>query len=136
MGIVGAILHGWGANVYYLYDNDQGKKDGVKNLGKWKVSKDIIKSVLNIENTAIVDIFSIVDFKKLVLEDETLSYTTLNSEYLKSLKKGEGADKVLLARRFLQKVKKDRTEKITFSEETKINIKKLLESLNFTAYEA
>src|SRR5271157_6251674 len=31
MPFVGTILHGWGANVIYLYDNDQGKKDGEKN---------------------------------------------------------------------------------------------------------
>ena len=32
MGIVGAILEGWGANVYYLLDKDKGGSDGEKNL--------------------------------------------------------------------------------------------------------
>ena len=37
---VGTILQGWGCKVLYLYDNDQGKRDGKRNLSKkWRVIK-------------------------------------------------------------------------------------------------
>jgi len=34
MPIVGTILNGWGCETAYLFDNDQGRKDGGKNLKK------------------------------------------------------------------------------------------------------
>ena len=126
MGIVGTILEGWGANVYYLYDNDQGKKDGVKNLKAWKILPEAIKVVLGKDDTTIVDIFSPEDYKTHVLEDSTLGYTSSNSEYIKSLK--PRPDKVLLARKFLQKVKAGST---TLSDTTKENITALFKEIEF-----
>ena len=130
MGIVGSILEGWGANVYYLYDNDQGKKDGVKNLKSWKPLQECIKTVLKKDKATIVDIFSISDFKSLVLEDSSLSYTSLNSEYVKSL--STKPDKVLLARKFLQKAKEKAKEgEFTLDKETKNNIQALFKEIEF-----
>lgn len=126
MGLVGSILEGWGANVYYLFDNDQGKKDGEKNLKAWKVLPEVIKAVLKKENSTIVDIFSTADFKTHVLEDATLKYTSLNSEYIKSLK--PKPDKVLLARKFLQKV---RTGKVVLDTTTKANTDSLFKGIEF-----
>lgn len=127
IGIVGAILEGWGADVYYLYDNDQGKKDGEKNLkSTWKVLPEKIKAVLKQEGTTIVDIFSKDDFKKHVLEKPELTYSSLNSEYIKSVK--PKPDKVLIARQFLQKVKNG---SITLSQETKQNINSLFDEIEF-----
>lgn len=98
MPFVGTILHGWGGKVIYLYDNDQGKKDGEKNLkDNWLVSKDLIASVLDTAGS-IEDIFSMSDFKNLVLNDTGKTYTETNSEHVKKVK----LDKVLLAKKFLE----------------------------------
>lgn len=126
MGLVGAILEGWGTNVHYLYDNDQGKKDGEKNLKTWKVLPEAIKAVLKKDESTIVDVFSIEDFKVLVLDDATLSYTSSNSEYIKSLK--PRPDKVLLARKFLQKTK---AGLVKLSNVTKQNVEALFEEIKF-----
>lgn len=127
MGIVGTILEGWGANVYYLYDNDQGKKDGIKNLKAWKVLDTAIKAVLKKDDSTIVDIFSPADFKKHVLDEPKATYTSTNSEYIKSLK--PRPDKVLLARKFLQKAK---AGSLTLDDVTKGNITSLFKEIDFT----
>ena len=126
MGLVGAVLEGWGANVRYLYDNDQGKKDGEKRLKDWKVLPEAIKVVTKKDGTTIVDIFSVEDFKEYVLEDTKLAYTSSNSEYIKGLK--SRPDKVLLARKFLQKV---RAGSVTLSDTTKKNIAALFTEIEF-----
>jgi len=122
MGMVGAILEGWGANVLYLFDNDSGKTQGMKKLDSWKVLPDQIKEVLSSDDTAIEDIFSSDDFKKHVLENEKLTFKIKNSDYMKN------KDKVLTARKFLQNTK---GKKITLDTVTKKNITSLLSQLNF-----
>jgi predicted ATP-dependent endonuclease of OLD family len=96
MPIVGTILHGWGCKVVYLFDNDKGKKDGERNLTKnWLASKQIILSVLEKDGT-IEDVFEQNDFKSYVLKGQTVGYSAMNSEYVKT----EKMDKVLLAKLF------------------------------------
>ena len=98
MPVVGTILHGWGGKVIYLYDNDQGKKDGEKNLKEnWLVTKDLVLVVLNTAGS-IEDIFSPSNFREFVLGDASKTYTESNSEYVKKSK----LDKVLLAKKFLE----------------------------------
>jgi predicted ATP-dependent endonuclease of OLD family len=98
MPLIGTILHGWGGKVVYLYDNDQGKKDGEKNLIKcWLVSEELILSVTG-KSCRIEDIFSSADFRKYVLSDTSKTYTESNSEYVKKVK----LDKVLLAKKFME----------------------------------
>jgi energy-coupling factor transporter ATP-binding protein EcfA2 len=127
MGKIGAILEGWGANVYYLYDNDKGKKDGEKKLKKtWKVMPEVIKAVTSEEGCTVADILSISDFKKFVLDNADSKYTSKNSEYIRKNKK----DKVLLARLFLQKVKKE-TVTVSLDQESLNNIKTLFGELTF-----
>lgn len=117
MPFVGTILHGWGCKVLYLYDRDQGKKDGTKNLTKnWLVSAELIASVLSTKGT-IEDIFVKEDFQKYVLNNAK-EYSDKNSDYLKKKK----IDKVLLARLFLQSVEKG---DVHLSQESKDNIKEL-----------
>lgn len=125
MGIVGAILEGWGANVYYLFDNDQGFKDGSKELDSgWKVLPDLIKKVTPDADSTIADILSITDFKKYVIDNESAKYTIRNSLYAKNNK----LDKVLLARQFLQKVKGGL---IKVDVDTNRRIKVLFEEIKF-----
>ncbi len=126
MPFVGTILHGWGAKVVYLFDNDQGKKDGEKNLKRnWLVLKDLILSILDEEDVerSIEDIFSPPDFKKFVLEDESKTYSESNSEYVKKNK----LDKVLLAKQFLETCQNENS--INLDETTKGNINKLFEDI-------
>lgn len=127
MGFVGAILEGWGCNVKYLFDNDQGGKDGEANLldkKSWAVLKDSIKKVSESKNEAIADIFSKDDFKEYVLENESATYDTSNSQYLKNKR----IDKVLKARRFFQ-VAQSNPSSIKLSTETIEKVKKLFKEL-------
>lgn len=122
MPVVGTILQGWGCSVIYLYDNDKGKKDGEKNLTKnWLVTKELIEAISK-DKGSIEDIFSIEDFKKYVLDNPKLKYSSSNSEYITNKK----SDKVLLSRLYLQKVQ---TAKISLDSTTKDNVKKLLETI-------
>jgi len=123
MPYVGTILHGWGGKVIYLYDNDQGKKDGEKNLqDNWLVTKDLILSVLNTAGS-IEDIFSLSDFKKFVLGDESKTYTETNSAHVKKAK----LDKVLIAKKFLEICQNGTT--IGLDKTTMDNITKLIENI-------
>ncbi|MDO4759513.1 MAG: AAA family ATPase [Candidatus Saccharibacteria bacterium] len=98
MPIVGTILHGWGVNVVYLYDNDKGKKDGEKNLkNNWSISENLILTVLETTGS-IEDIFSQYDFKKFVLNNPDVDYSEANSKYVKENK----LNKVLLSKKFLE----------------------------------
>jgi len=123
MPFVGTILHGWGGKVVYLYDNDQGKKDGEKNLkDSWFISKDIILSVLR-SSGSIEDIFSLPDFKKFVLNDASKTYTETNSEYVKKAK----LNKVLLAKKFLETYQNENLANL--DETTMENIDKLFKNI-------
>lgn len=123
MPYVGTILHGWGGKVIYLYDNDQGKKDGEKNLqDNWLVTKDLILSVLNTAGS-IEDVFSPSDFKKFVLGDENKTYTETNSAHVKKAK----LDKVLIAKKFLEICQNGTT--ISLDKTTVDNITKLIENI-------
>ena len=96
---IGTILRGWGARVIYLCDNDDGGKNGAKNLKhKWHVEDEDILYVSD-SNGSIEDIFSKDDFIKVVLKDhEGVSYSGSNSKCVKD----NGLDKVLIAKQFLE----------------------------------
>lgn len=123
MPFVGTILHGWGGKVVYLYDNDQGKKDGEKNLkDNWLVTKDLVLAVLNTAGS-IEDIFSPSNFREFVLGDANKTYTESNSEYVKKSK----LDKVLLAKTFLETCQNGTS--INLDTTTKGNLAKLFENI-------
>ena len=123
MPVVGTILHGWGGKVIYLYDNDQGKKDGEKNLiDNWLATKDLILSVLSTSGS-IEDIFSPSDFKEFVLGDKNKNFTEANSDYVKKSK----LDKVLLAKKFLESYKDKKS--ISLNNVTTDNITKLFDNI-------
>lgn len=123
MPVVGTILHGWGGKVVYLYDNDQGKKDGEKNLkDNWLVVKDLIIAVLNTAGS-IEDVFSPSNFKEFVLGDKSKTFTESNSEYVKKSK----LDKVLLAKKFLEICQNGTS--ISLDKTTMDNLTKLFENI-------
>jgi len=123
MPVVGTILHGWGGKVIYLYDNDQGKKDGEKNLkDNWLVAKDLVLAVLSTAGS-IEDIFSPSNFQEFVLGDKSKTYTESNSEYVKKSK----LDKVLLAKKFLETCQNGTS--INLDTKSKDNLTKLFENI-------
>lgn len=122
MGRIGAILEGWGCDVRYLFDNDDGKKAGLEKLDKWGVLDGKIRVTPVIDGGSTVDLIAISDFKKYVLDNGKEDVSS-NSDYIKKHKKFE---KVLGARKFLNATK---DAKNTFSEETISNAKGFLNSL-------
>ncbi len=123
MPFVGTIICGWGCNVRYLFDNDKGKKDAEKNLKQnWILSQKDILGVADNDGERIEDIFDPKDFRKFVLEDESVNYTSTNSEYLNKHKK----DKVLPSKLFLEKVEQN---KCKLSQESLGKIKSLFDKL-------
>lgn len=125
MPFIGTILNGWGGRVLYLYDNDKGKKDGEKNLIKhWFTSKEFVLSILK-EEGSIEDLFAREDFKKYILENEEVSYSEKNSEYVKIQK----IDKVLLAKKFIDKMRSEKIEESDLNSKTVENFKELFKSI-------
>jgi predicted ATP-dependent endonuclease of OLD family len=123
MGNIGSIISGWGGEVIYLFDNDQGKKDGAKNLEKvWHVSKSDIISITD-EAGSVEDIFSKDDFINFVLLDKVGLYDESNSLYLKNNR----LEKVLLSKEFLSSVIAQKN--ISLSDETKQNFNRLIQRI-------
>lgn len=97
MGNVGTILRGWDCEVVFIFDNDQGKKDGEKNLTKkWLFEKLKVKSVSDEASTTIEDLFDPRDFHKFVSLDTNVNVKISNSDYVKTKK----LRKTLLAKAF------------------------------------
>lgn len=120
---IGTILQGWGCNVIYLYDNDQGLKDALKNIkAEWVTTTQEMLLKVPIEG-AIENIFRQSDYKKYVLVDEKIELKASNSDYAKSAKR----DKVLDAKLFLGLV---RSSTITLDKTTENNISKLFEIIS------
>lgn len=126
MPIVGTVLNGWGCKTVYLFDNDQGLKDGERNLkNNWLVNSDLILSVLDTKGS-IEDIFTGVDFCKFILNDESKTISQTNSTYVKK----QRLDKVLLAKGFLELVQND--PNVALSAKTKQNITELFKKIEET----
>lgn len=97
---IGMILHGWGCNVMYLYDNDKAYQDALKNIKKeWLTTTRNELSTLPV-NGSIEDVFSKNDFSKYVLQEIEPKNSTQekNSEFMKN------NDKVLKAKKFCEQV--------------------------------
>jgi hypothetical protein len=121
MPFVGTILQGWGSKVVYLYDNEKSYKDAVKNIkANWLLLTTEILVKLPVDG-AIEDMFSKEDFAKLVLEIESKEIKGKNSEYMK------GKDKVLVSKLWLEKVKRNESDRISAA--TRENAKKLMSAL-------
>ncbi|MCC6500237.1 MAG: AAA family ATPase [Anaerolineales bacterium] len=119
---VGTILQGWGCKVLYLYDNDQGKKDGEKNLvDNFLAEKEQIKVISREKRvSSIEDLFTKEDFKKFVLNNEVAKYEGKNSEYIAN------QDKVLKAKLFHSNFENIKNK---VSEQTKTAFAKVMDDL-------
>jgi len=123
MGKIGSIIEGWGGNVIYLLDNDAGGKSNSKELKKWDVPEESIVFVSDNNNESTADIFSANDFAKHIINDNKVKIIK-NSQYIVDNK----LEKVLLARKFLEKVN---AGTVILSKKSTDNINKLLDKIKF-----
>jgi len=122
-----SFLIGLDLEFLAILDNDNEGKRIAKELSE-KLSLDNTKiiSVSNKDGYSIEDLFSHTDFNSFVLDDvKNGDVTVLNSKFLKDKK----LDKVLLAKKFLEQVKKDKT-RINLSDETFSAFKELFEKIS------
>ena len=123
MPTVGTILQGWGCKVIYLYDDDKGATDAIKNIrSEWITTSEKEIAKIPIDGASIEDIFSKSDYTTHVLGDSEINIKNKNSDYAK-----EKTDKVLKSKLFLESNKK---KKINLDKETKNNVKKLFTILD------
>jgi len=126
MGIVGAVLEGWGCNVAYLLDSDQGGKDGNVCLSRtWSVPPQVIHFAMNDGDGSLSDILTKVDFATYVLDEPNKTFASSNSGYLLKSKR----DKILHARQFLQRVK---AGEVQLSNESMVKIRELFSRITLT----
>ena len=110
-----SLLIGWDLEYLAVLDNDaEGKKISKELLEKLAVGEDKIIFVANQNVSSIEDLFTRSDFNDFVLDEiKNDDKSVLNSKFLKDKK----LDKVLLAKKFFEKVKDDKS-KIKLSDDT------------------
>ncbi|HCM90380.1 MULTISPECIES: AAA family ATPase [Vagococcus] len=119
---IGRILEAWQCSVMYILDNDKAGHQAKKKLVKKEFveAKDIIM-VTDKENSSTVDLLSIEDFKKYILEESLDIEVIKNSDYISSKK----LEKALLARKFLME-----SSKIKLNQESMNNIENLFKKID------
>ncbi len=112
---VASLLIGWDLKYVAVLDNDsKGNKIAKVLREKLSIAEDRIIFISGQDGFSIEDLFTYNDFNDSVLEGEKNEDTNiLNSKYLKDNK----LDKVLLAKKFFEKMRDDETE-IKLSKET------------------
>lgn len=127
------LFLGWGLKFIVVVDDDTAGR-GVYNDVKKELFADneaeTNKLVYKIKDcSGVEDLFSLPDFKKYIIEDETLSYTEANSAYLKS-QNGRQLSKVVLSIKFLNKVKDGKLKISDLDNTSKTNITSLLNKID------
>lgn len=121
-----SLLIGWGLEFVSALDNDrEGKKiaEVLKEILKVDESKIILIS--DKDNSSIEDLFTHADFSSFVIDEPNqIGKNMSNSIFLKD----NNYDKVLLAKKFLDKVKKDKS-KVKLSQTTIDNFKDIYEKI-------
>lgn len=116
---------GWQIKFSVLLDGDE-KGEYVKKklmMDLYKGDEELTnKNVHCIRVDGIEDLFSQTDFKKFIINDETINYSGLNSKYVVDA----GLSKPALAANFLQKVKDEKLTKNEFLDSTTDNIRPVL----------
>lgn len=112
---IASLLLGWDLEFLAVLDNDtEGKRIARELAEKLAVAEDKIIPVSDQDGNSIEDLFTHDDFNNFVLDDgKSKDKAVANSKFLKDQK----MDKVLLSKKFFEKVKADRS-KITLSEDT------------------
>jgi len=122
------MMLGWGLEFIVVMDDDgnarQVYKELKENLYQDIESKADTKIIRLKKKNGIEDVFSIDDFKKIILLDEALQIES-NSNYIKKTK----FSKPVTALNFLMRAKKKECNKEDFSEETIQNVTSLLNEI-------
>ena len=102
-----SLLIGWDLEFLAVLDNDaEGKRIAKELSEKLSIEQDRIIFISEKNGFAIEDLFTHDDFNNFVLEEtKNEDATTANSKFLKN----ETLDKVLLAKKFFEKVKADKS---------------------------
>lgn len=119
---IGGILFGWGLNPKYILDTD---KTSLQTKLKRNLSLEESDIIPILDKKGMIEeIFSENDFKRLVLEDESID---ISKSYIKGIKAKGG--KELVARKFFQAVEAGNIKKENLDDNSKFNIKKLLNNI-------
>lgn len=121
-----SLLLGWDLEFVSVLDNDtEGKKTAKELKERLLVDEARIIPISEQDNFSIEDLFAYDDFNSFVLDDtKTNDRNVSNSKFLKDKK----FDKVLLSKKFLDQVKKDKS-KIKLSQTTTNNFKVIFEKI-------
>lgn len=112
---IASLLLGWDLEFLAVLDNDAEGKRIAKELGeKLAVPEGKIIPISDQDGNSIEDLFTHDDFNNFILDDgKSKDKAVANSKFLKDQK----MDKVLLSKKFFEKVKADKS-KITLSQDT------------------
>ncbi len=123
---IASLLIGWDLEFVAVLDNDgEGKRIAEKLEKKLNISKDKIISVSEKDGYQIEDLFTNDDFNNYVLDDDKNNgESVLNSKFLKD----KNIDKVLLSKKFLDRVKED-SSNVKLSKDTTDNFKSVFEKI-------
>ncbi|MDD5627412.1 MAG: AAA family ATPase [Patescibacteria group bacterium] len=121
-----SLLIGWGLDFVSVLDNDtEGKRTAKELKEKLLIDEAKIISISEQDNFSIEDLFTYDDFNSFVLNStKNTNQGIFNSKFLKN----QNIDKVLLAKKFLDQVKKDKS-KIKLSKNTINNFKMIFEKI-------
>ncbi|MGQ3001880.1 MAG: ATP-dependent nuclease [Hydrogenophaga sp.] len=124
------MFKGWGLDYIVAVDDDNQGRGVFKNLKREHFGDDdetAKKHLIKLPGgSGIEDIFSTSDFAKFVLNDASINITSSNTEYLKQA----GRSKPVIAFHFSLRVEKENLKLNDFSDETKANIEKCVNSIN------
>lgn len=116
------LFLGWGLEYIVVLDDDAAGRNVYNSLKKTIYLDDEKRAKKGAYKIAdcqgIEDIFSTSDFKRWILEDAALAYTSSNSEYMK---KG-GLSKIITAANFLVRVKKKKIKFADLEESTRLKM--------------
>lgn len=121
------LMLGWGLSFSIVLDDDPHGRKVLKELKDSKVCDETKLIKINGCN-GIEDLFTNIDFAKIILENPKLKINKLNSEYVKEQK----ISKVIIARDFMIKVNEEKIKESDFSDDSKNKIKELLSKITST----
>jgi len=120
------LFLGWGLDFIVVLDDDSSGRQIYNELKKNLFQDDERKTrskIIKIKDCdGIEDVFSQVDFKKIILKDEQQSYVGSNSQYMKRGRKS----KAVAALKFMLEVKKSEIKLGDFEEDTQSKIKNVI----------
>ena len=115
------LMLGWGLSFSVLVDDDSHGRKVYKELKESCVCPE--EKLLKVDGCpGIEDLFTAVDFKKIILKNPTLKFTVANSEFLKT----SSFSKVIIARDFMIDALDGKIQKTNFSNKTQTDIETLI----------